>query len=366
MADPKEKFFRHFQAELTLIQDEINNLATISPVGGERQIGIESVLGGISRLSNEVMDAADYIPSYDQRAYSQAIKALTDKLNETTGKLAPKSRFQFKPRSKEGEAATKAQAIPDTRVHRPWGSDGSEHVQQKTAAEPETRDAVGALPSFQAKDYNEELARPDDASERGVRKPSFSTANNIAISGHKGLHIILPSTASRATASGSLTNLDRCIVDMAVPTSSAGVPFAGLALKSIKRSLVIAGHVAGPAHITGIEDSVVVVAARQVRMHDCKNVHVYLHCTSHPIIEDCSGVEFAPLPTHYVDDKLATATPNQWDQVDDFKWLKDTQSPNWNILPEERRVSQDVWKDTVCGSASLKTDDILGQVGVPL
>ncbi|KAJ2966616.1 hypothetical protein NUW58_g10624 [Xylaria curta] len=71
MADPKEKFFRHFQAEITLIQDEIDSLATMSPIGGERQSGIDKVLAGISRLSNEVMDATDFIPSYDQRAYSQ-------------------------------------------------------------------------------------------------------------------------------------------------------------------------------------------------------------------------------------------------------------------------------------------------------
>jgi len=57
---------------------------------------------------------------------------------------------------------------------------------------------------------------------------------------------------------------------------------------------------------------------------------------------------------------------NQWDQVDDFKWLKDTASPNWSILPEDRRVSQEVWKDTVCGNASLSTDDILRKVGVTL
>jgi hypothetical protein len=124
-------------------------------------------------------------------------------------------------------------------------------------------------------------------------------ANNVAISDHTSLHIILPSTASRATSSGSLTNLNRCIVDMTIPTKT-GAPFAGLTLKNIKHSLIIAGHVAGPAHITGVENSIIVVSARQVRMHDCKNVQVYLHCTSHPIIEDCSQVAFAPLPTHYV------------------------------------------------------------------
>ncbi|KAI0425574.1 tubulin-specific chaperone C [Xylaria sp. FL1042] len=362
MADPKEKFFRHFQAEVTLIQDEIDSLATISPIGGERQTGIDKVLAGISRLSNEVMDATDFIPSYDQRAYSQAIKALTEKLNVTTGKLGPKSRFQFKSRN-TGTTATHSQTTPDPRLRRPWCSDGSEDFDNSNqqGTDVETRDAVGTLPSFSgAKNYNEELSRSDNV--RGIRKPSFSTAKNIAISDHTGLHIMLPSTASRATSSGSLTNLTRCIVDMTIPTSS-GAPFAGLALKNIKHSLVIAGHVAGPAHITGIEDSIIVVAARQVRMHDCKNVHVYLHCASHPIIEDCSGVAFAPLPSYYTNETTTPET-NQWDKVDDFKWLKDTASPNWSILAEENRVLGDVWENTVCGKANMSTDDILRKLKI--
>ncbi|KAI1109939.1 tubulin-specific chaperone C [Nemania sp. NC0429] len=359
MADPKEKFFRHFQAEITLIQDEIDSLATMSAVGGERQAGIDKVLAGISRLSNEVMDATDFIPGYDQRAYSQAIKALTEKLNTTISKVAPKSRFQFKSRSTgstgatgtAAAAASQSQTTSDPRRLRPLGSDGSQDT--------ETRDEVGTLPSFSgaAKDYNKELAQPDEI-PRGVRKPSFSTAKNIAISGHTGLHIMLPLTASRATSSGSLTDLSRCIVDMAAPTSSTGAPFAGLTLKNISRSLIIAGHVAGPAHITGVEDSVIVVAARQVRMHDCRNVRVYLHCASHPIIEDCSQVAFAPLPAFYTNDATTPET-NQWDQVDDFKWLKDAASPNWTILPGECRVADGVWQDTSCGKAGVSSDDIL-------
>jgi hypothetical protein len=119
------------------------------------------------------------------------------------------------------------------------------------------------------------------------------------------LHIILPSTASHATASGSLTKLNKCIVDMSVPTTHGSL-FAGLALKNIKQSLIIAGQVAGAAHITGVENSIIVVASRQVRMHDCKNVDIYLHCASRPIIEDCSNVRFSPIPEHYVSPGLFT------------------------------------------------------------
>ncbi|GAP90757.1 putative tubulin binding cofactor C [Rosellinia necatrix] len=362
MADPKEKFFRHFQAEITLIQDEIDSLAAMSAVGGERQAGIDKVLAGISRLSNEVMDATDFIPSYDQRAYSQAIKALTEKLNVTTGKFGPKSRFQFKSRTANATASQPRAAV-DHRLRRPWGSDGSQGVGDASEAviDGETHDTVGTLPSFpDSKNYNEELSRPENTS--GVRKPSFSTARSIAISGHTGLHIMLPSTASRATSSGSLTNLNRCIVDMTIPTGT-NTPFAGLALKNIKHSLIIAGYVAGPAHITGIEDSIIVVAAHQVRIHDCKNVHVYLHCTSHPIIEDCSRMAFAPLPAYYVNESTAPEA-NQWDKVDDFKWLKDIPSPNWARLAEDRQIPDDVWKNTVCGRAGMNTDDILRELKI--
>ncbi|KAI1339749.1 tubulin binding cofactor C [Xylariaceae sp. FL0016] len=357
MSDPKERFFRHFQAEITIIQDQLDDLAAMSPVGGERQDCTDTVLTGISRLSNEVMDAGDYIPAYDQRAYSQAIKALTEKLNETTGKFGRKQRFQFK--SKTAKPADPLITVSDTRTYTPQANDGDSETDASAVIEDaETRDSIGTLPSF-SKNYNEELSRPES---KGVRKPSFSTAKNIAIYDQKGLHIMLPSTASRATSSGSLTNLQRCIVDMTIPTST-GAPFAGLALKNIQQSLIIAGHVAGPAHITGVTDSVVVVAARQVRIHECNNVQVYLHCGSHPIIEDCSGMRFAPLPAPYATESN-TKQNNQWDQVDDFKWLKSEPSPNWSVLSEDKRAPEEVWKKTVCGNPSLSTVDILRKVGV--
>jgi hypothetical protein len=64
--------------------------------------------------------------------------------------------------------------------------------------------------------------------------------------------------------------------------------------------LIIAGQVAGAAHITGVEKSIIAVSSRQVRMHDCKDVDIYLMCSSRPIIEDCNGIRFAPIPECYV------------------------------------------------------------------
>ncbi|KAH8880354.1 hypothetical protein GQ53DRAFT_788736 [Thozetella sp. PMI_491] len=353
--DPKEQFYPDKEPAL---QEQIKQLSSFSTVGGERQDAIEHILTGISRLTSEVADAADYVPTYDQRTYTQAIKALTEQLNETTSKLAPRSRFQFKPRATDA---------PGDLRHDPRGLPGRSGISSSAAPAPasistqaEQEDEVGELPSL-SKDYNKEIARTTSI---GIRKPSFSAARNIVLSDHQKLHIILPTSAARATSAGALTNMKSCIVDMSVPTTG-GAPFASLALKSIENSLIIAGHVNGPAHITGIKNSIIVVAARQVRIHECENVDVYLHCTSRPIIEDCKGMRFAPTPKTYITEDRELGE-NQWDQVDDFKWLKTAHSPNWSVLPEEDRLSEDIWRNTVPGGPGVSVDDILRKVGVTL
>lgn len=176
------------------------------------------------------------------------------------------------------------------------------------------------------------------------------------------MHIILPPSASHATSSGSLTDLNRCIVDMSVPTVS-GAPFAGLALKSIKQSLIIAGQVAGAAHLTGLKSCIVVVESRQVRMHDCTDVDVYLKCMSKPIIEDCSSIRFAPLPECYKS-KDGEQMDDHWNEVQDFKWLKADHSPNWCVMPEEERLEARIWKEVVPGVPGKGTEDILKEVGI--
>jgi hypothetical protein len=167
-----------------------------------------------------------------------------------------------------------------------------------TDTAPKEDDTIAPLPTH-FKNYNEELARPQSS---GIRKPSFSAARDIAISDHTGLHIILPPSAARATTAGRLTGLKRCIIDMSVPTlvNPDAKPFASLALRDIDQCLIVAGRVSGATHITGVRNSVVVVAAGQVRIHECRNVDFYLWCGSHPIIEDCVGVRFAPMPEVYV------------------------------------------------------------------
>ena len=58
------------------------------------------------------------------------------------------------------------------------------------------------------------------------------------------------------------------------------------------------------------------------------------------------------------------ASLNQWDQVDDFKWLKVEHSPNWSVLPETARLGDNIWKDVVPGGPGVSAEDILKKLGV--
>ncbi|EPE02387.1 tubulin-specific chaperone c [Ophiostoma piceae UAMH 11346] len=354
--DAKERFYRKFQSEVADIQDHIGRLGAVAIVGGERKDASDSILASLSQLSLEVADAAEFIPAYDQRTYSNTVKSLTDRLNDELARLAPpKPRFQFKKSAKAAASAASAPAKADHRLLRGVPD----------AKAPADASVVSSLPDSDTKNtknYNAGIAASSDA----IRRPSFSSAKEINIAGHTGLHIILPLSASRATASGSLTDLAGCAVDMSVPTSSearggGGAAFQSLMLRNIERSLVVVGHVSGPVHMTKLKNCVLVVASRQVRIHECYDVDIYLDVRSRPIIEDCKNMRFAPLPSTYSDRTDGSA--NQWDQVDDFKWLRAEPSPNWSVLPEAERLPESVWTDAVRGTGR-STEDVLKAVGI--
>ena len=209
----------------------------------------------------------------------QTIKGLNENLDREVDRITPRRRFQFKSRS-----ATPGQNVKDDR--RMLGKPPVSNSQPSSS--PSTPQPV-------QKDYNAPLR----SSPALVKKPSFSSAKTISLTSHNNLHAVLPPSASSATAYGDLSELDTCVIDMSEPTRGE-TPFSGLALKGLRKCVVVTGNVEGAVHVTGIQDAVLVVASRQVRIHECERVDFYLHCSSHPIIEDCHNVRFAPIPSCYV------------------------------------------------------------------
>ncbi|KAK3990886.1 tubulin binding cofactor C-domain-containing protein [Cladorrhinum sp. PSN332] len=392
--DPKARFHHQFQHSVSTITSQIQSLPSLSssPSIGELRDAIDHILASISRLSTSVSDAGadSTLPAHDQRVYSDSVKSLRDQLDEMRAKVEPKQakRFTFKKRTGPSPSTTTT-GRTDSRKLGSVGNTDQQISTPKVEEEDEKTPAAAAV-----KDYNAELKlsssfssalapqrRPgttttttEDGGGGGgggsnlVRRPSFSSARSITISSHENLHIILPASASHATSAGQLTDLKNCVVDMSTPTArEGGTPFASLALKSIESCLIVAGHVDGPVHITGIKNSVIVVAARQVRIHECEGVDVYLYVASHPIIEHCVGMRFAPAPGEFLTAENETeGKKNEWEKVDDFNWLKEgVRSPNWGVIPEGERVEEGDWRRIVSGDGGrLGREDILRRVGV--
>ncbi|KAK4194795.1 tubulin binding cofactor C-domain-containing protein [Triangularia verruculosa] len=342
--DAKERFSRNFRIQQSNIQEQIIHLPSIAPVAGERQDATEHILTNISRLTNDVRDATHFLPAYDHRVYVTAVSTLRKELDETTAKLAPKSRFQFRPRPER----ILSQTAPDSRRlvgatardggSSPGGAKGEEKTNGKPPISPPLSPGNG---------------RGRSRSPRAIRIEDESDAI-----------ITLPADHSRASSAGQLTSLSNCVVNLSAPTveASRASPFASLALRDVSNSVIIAGHVDGPVHVTNLKRCKVVVSSRQVRIHECAEVDFYLWVRSEPIIEGCRQVRFAPMPQGLEGGEQGG---NKWEEVKDFLWLKQgEQSPNWSVLPEDERIGGSIWREVMDEGSKEGVKEVLGRFEV--
>ncbi|OJD15402.1 hypothetical protein AJ78_04334 [Emergomyces pasteurianus Ep9510] len=359
----KDRFFRYFQHEITALQEQMGRLGDTALIGGERADAIDHCLAGIARLSSEVKDASASIPPYDQRIYADAIKALQDKLAEVRASFAPRSKFSFKTARKNPSAislADAAEIAAQGRRHIP-GYRSNDNSLQSSANQSPISSSTPVSDRLNLAQSLGTAEKAKDLHEENTDNQNNSTsvgASSVSVSSHTGLHIVLPTSASHATVPASITSLQHCVVDMSIPTAD-GRPFAGLAIKGVTESLLLCGQVNGPAHITGVKHSTIVVSCHQFRMHDCLDVDVYLSCSSKPIIEDCGDIRFGKIPEFYAPKSLDGPQANFWDQAQDFKWIKVEQSPNWRIINESERVPEDIWVNVVPGGPGVSVDTIL-------
>ena len=80
-----------------------------------------------------------------------------------------------------------------------------------------------------------------------------------------------------------------------------------------------------------------------MRIHTSTDCEFYLYVKSHPIIEHCDRVHFAPYNAEYEERNSQFEAAkfdlekNNWDKVEDFNWLKTQQSPHWDMISVEKR-----------------------------
>uniref|UniRef100_A0A8C6UD24 Tubulin-specific chaperone C n=1 Tax=Neogobius melanostomus TaxID=47308 RepID=A0A8C6UD24_9GOBI len=287
-------FFKsEFDRERAAVEALLSACAGADRAAAEERL--ERATAQTARLQKFLNDSVLFLPQYELRKAQAALQSLQAALNEARDEALPKKKFAFRARSKATEKTpTNTQDSP------PPQSDVPDGGSSKAALKPESEPCV------------------------------FSDLSDETLT-------IAASEIERRDV--LLSRLRNCRVRL---QGSPGT----LHLKDLEACEVLCGPVCSSVFVDRCTDSVLALACQQLRTHNTRDTAVYLHVTCRAIIEDCSGVSFAPFAWTYpgLDRDYETSgldrSRNHWSDVDDFNWLAaGTPSPNWSVIPEgERRA----------------------------
>ncbi|KAK8606980.1 hypothetical protein V6N13_052731 [Hibiscus sabdariffa] len=245
------------------------------------------VSSSISDLEKLVAESSYFLPSYEVRSSLKTISDLKQNLETLNSELTPKRKFSFKNK----------------------GTTKKEHPKEPEPVKPDTV----STSNFKIPD-----------------SPGFrNKSNETLVKKFKGTEV----------GEFTLSDLDSCEVRL---TGCCNAVF----MNRLKNCKIYLGPVTGSILIEDVEGCTFVLASHQIRIHLAKRCDFYLRVRSRPIIEDSNAVRFAPYCLDYEGIEmdlekagLSEETGN-WENVDDFKWLRAVQSPNWCVLPENERVGK--------------------------
>ncbi|KAF3439332.1 hypothetical protein FNV43_RR17609 [Rhamnella rubrinervis] len=286
-------FLSHFADSKSSIEAQLAQCRlTPTSESAELKTRLDGISSSISDLEKFVAEKSYFLPSYEVRSSLKVISDLKQSLDSLSSELIPKKKFSFK------NKAVKKNPVIDSKK------------------EEEKEKAV------------EKIGKPEKIGFAIRESPGFrNKTGEVLVSQIKGSEV----------GEFTISDLDSCEVRL---LGCIRVLF----IHRLRNCKVYVGPVMGSILIEEVEGSVFVMASHQIRIHNAKASDFYLRVRSRPIIEDSSSVRFAPYCLSYegIDGDLKEASlieeTGNWANVDDFRWLRAVQSPNWSILPENDRV----------------------------
>lgn len=235
----------------------------------------------LSETSSYLNQSVHFLNSYTILSGQQKLNSLTEEINQAQANLAPRKKFAFS---------------------------------KRTVSKPQQAQEV-----VQLKDFTVILEGIQDMENQEFRKFDSELFEYNCY---------------------QLKNLKNCVVYLMGRLKAVHM----LGLEKCK---VYIGAVAGASHITDCRDCEIYVASHQIRIHQSFDTDFYVFVATNPIVESVARVRFSPflfkyegLEGHMKDCGLMGR--NLWDQVQDFKWLKQEKSPNWGTIEESERKIMEV------------------------
>lgn len=244
---------------------------------------IQTLSADIAKLSKTLADAAESLPSYDQKLYEMQVSTLETGLNALRAVAAPKPKFSFKRKS-----ATVANPV--------------------TPSKPNKSNLVSTT--------------------------SELPHSNPLISSHTYAYLTTASLiGSPPTSCLTVSDLDYCVLNLLPTTGASELEVSAIHLRKISNSVLLLPLVDGSILAHDLSRCVVVAGCHQFRMHASIKVDVFLSIVSNPIVEDCHGIRF----TSYPQTLLAPERSGEGIQpsaAQDFSHIRNTPSPNWIYLDD--------------------------------
>uniref|UniRef100_A0A7S2W7D6 C-CAP/cofactor C-like domain-containing protein n=1 Tax=Mucochytrium quahogii TaxID=96639 RepID=A0A7S2W7D6_9STRA len=255
---------------------------------------LDSLVDIVANMQSELAKATLYLAPYDIRLSSERISKCTADIEQARLTLAPRKKFSFGSKRKAKKTSEK--------ISKPQQQENNSNMR---AAE-KVLEGLSMSNEVLIRDKDDGVLSVDDVKEgQDVR----------------------------------FENVKKCTIHLKHQTGA--VRF--LNLSDCK---VFIGPVAGSCFFENCKNCTFMIASRQIRIHDSQDCDFYLHVLSRPIIEHCKTLRFAPYALEYdlLQEQIeksglaAERASTMWQDVDDFRWLRQQQSPNWCILPDSDRI----------------------------
>lgn len=268
------------------------------PCDPAKEVKLDALVLEVNAMRDAAATASSlYLSPYDTRHTQLILSKLLELIDTTRTTFAPRKKFTFRAR-----AAKRAKAIKVEGQDQPESSGLSDSTGNQQASSPALR-AIELDELVHANKQNEVIV---------IDSSSFAHTDD---SRRRDLNF---------------SHLSDCAVLVCVETSA----IRGDALKNC---VFYTGAIFGSLWLENCNGCEFFVACRQLRVHLSTATTFYLRIPSHPIIEDCQQIQFGPYRLQFEGLKAqlerlgVSKDSGLWAKVNDFKWHKAQQSPNWSI-----------------------------------
>ncbi|KAJ1844840.1 hypothetical protein LPJ73_005039 [Coemansia sp. RSA 2703] len=283
----------------------------------------EDISQSVRNLDIKLREAFIYLPPYDQKQFTRDLDEL-------------RALLHIKRPSMTSTSSTLG----------PLGSKSNSGFRFKSAVS-----RPGSVPQ-KPKEASISITEPTISERVADANTSFGFANVV----ERWVSADLQSQNTGTQTDCELRDIRNSVIDLRLISSS----IRALNCHRMENTLIICGPFAGSATVRDSKNCTLVLGVRQFRMENSTDIDVFVHCTSHPIIERSSGVRFASYPSLLKSSKDVAlefeksgldALPNMYENVDDFNWLKRQASPNWSLYKRDDKECETAkWELLVDGS----------------